>query len=114
MRRLLHYEVSAAPRAWIEVRTKNHRRHPPISAFPATQATCGRTVHGSLNGCGPRWVASVAVSTAVIPERFTPVLAELAPLAQRFAAAGHRLYLVGGAVRDLLLGEPVDDSSIST
>jgi poly(A) polymerase len=48
------------------------------------------------------------VSTAVIPERFAPVLAELAPLAERFAAAGHRLYLVGGAVRDLLLGEPVD------
>jgi poly(A) polymerase len=49
------------------------------------------------------------VSTAVIPERFTPVLAELAPLAHRFATAGHRLYLVGGAVRDLLLDEPVDE-----
>jgi poly(A) polymerase len=40
----------------------------------------------------------------MIPERFAPVLAELAPLTERFAAAGHRLYLVGGAVRDLLLG----------
>jgi poly(A) polymerase len=38
----------------------------------------------------------------MIPDRFAPVLAELAPLAVRFAAAGHRLYLVGGAVRDLL------------
>jgi len=45
----------------------------------------------------------------VIPERFGPVLAELAPLAERFAAAGHRLYLVGGAVRDLLIGVERDD-----
>lgn len=40
----------------------------------------------------------------MIPERFSPVLTELAPLAERFAAAGHRLYLVGGTVRDLLVG----------
>jgi poly(A) polymerase len=39
----------------------------------------------------------------VIPERFAPVLRELAPLAERFSAAGHRLYLVGGTVRDLLV-----------
>ena len=41
----------------------------------------------------------------MIPERFQPVLAEIAPLTERFAAAGHRLYLVGGTVRDLLLGD---------
>jgi poly(A) polymerase len=41
----------------------------------------------------------------VIPNRFQPVLAEMAPLTERFAAAGHRLYLVGGTVRDLLLGD---------
>ena len=40
----------------------------------------------------------------MVPERFSPVLAELAPLAARFAAAGQPLYLVGGTVRDLLLG----------
>ncbi|MFK8023034.1 MAG: CCA tRNA nucleotidyltransferase [Ilumatobacter sp.] len=39
----------------------------------------------------------------MVPERFTPVLRELAPLAERFGAAGHRLYLVGGTVRDLLV-----------
>ena len=33
------------------------------------------------------------------------MLAELTPLAERFAAAGHRLFLVGGAVRDLLAGD---------
>jgi poly(A) polymerase len=41
----------------------------------------------------------------VIPERFAPVLDAVAPLADAFDAAGHRLYLVGGVVRDLLLGE---------
>ena len=40
----------------------------------------------------------------MIPQRFAPVLGELAPLASVFAGDGHRLYLVGGAVRDLLLG----------
>lgn len=40
----------------------------------------------------------------MVPARFAPVLDELTPIAERFAAAGRRLYLVGGAVRDLLLG----------
>jgi poly(A) polymerase len=40
----------------------------------------------------------------MVPDRFAPVLAELQPLATRFAAAGHRLFLVGGTVRDLLVG----------
>ena len=40
----------------------------------------------------------------VIPERFAPILSELAPLTERFASAGKRLYLVGGTVRDLLIG----------
>jgi poly(A) polymerase len=39
----------------------------------------------------------------VVPDRFAPVLRELAPLTERFRAAGHRLYLVGGTVRDLLV-----------
>ena len=48
----------------------------------------------------------------MVPERFAPVLAELAPLAERFAAAGHRLYVVGGAVRDLLMGTVDADHDI--
>lgn len=47
----------------------------------------------------------------MIPERFTPVLEELAPLTARFAAANKRLYLVGGTVRDLLLG-PASDAHL--
>jgi poly(A) polymerase len=45
----------------------------------------------------------------VIPDRFRPVLDELSPLTERFAAGGHRLYLVGGTVRDLLIGDEYDD-----
>ncbi len=45
----------------------------------------------------------------MIPDRFTPVLDELAPLADRFEAAGHRLYLVGGTVRDLMMDAQGDD-----
>lgn len=41
----------------------------------------------------------------MVPERFEPVLRELAPLAERFTDAGHRLYLVGGSVRDLLVDD---------
>ena len=40
----------------------------------------------------------------MIPERLQPILDEVGPLADRFHAAGHAVYLVGGIVRDLLLG----------
>ena len=43
----------------------------------------------------------------MIPDRLEPVLAELRPLADRFVAAGHKVYLVGGTVRDLLLGREI-------
>jgi poly(A) polymerase len=39
----------------------------------------------------------------VIPERLQPLFAETAEVAGRFAAAGHRLFLVGGVVRDLIV-----------
>jgi poly(A) polymerase len=44
----------------------------------------------------------------VVPDRFAPLLAELSPLADRFNVAGRRLYLVGGTVRDLLVGREGD------
>lgn len=44
----------------------------------------------------------------MIPERFAPVLAETADLTRRFRAAGHRLFLVGGTVRDLLISTDHD------
>lgn len=45
----------------------------------------------------------------MIPDRFAPVLAELQPLTDRFCAAGKRIYLVGGTVRDLLVNRVGDD-----
>jgi poly(A) polymerase len=45
----------------------------------------------------------------MIPERFVPVLGELQPLTERFRAAGKRLYLVGGTVRDLLVDALSDE-----
>lgn len=39
----------------------------------------------------------------MVPARLKPVLDEVAPLAERLGAGGHRAYLVGGSVRDLLL-----------
>ncbi len=43
----------------------------------------------------------------MVPERLRPILDEVRPLAERFDAGGHRLYLVGGIVRDAVLGRPL-------
>ncbi len=52
----------------------------------------------------------------MIPERLEralqPVLDAVAPLAECFAAADHRLYLVGGVVRDLLVGRGLADRDV--
>lgn len=53
----------------------------------------------------------------VVPERLRPLLASESPLqelAGRFASAGHRLFLVGGSVRDALLGEAGSDLDLTT
>ena len=51
----------------------------------------------------PRWV---------VPARFQPLLDETRPLAERFRAAGYSLSLVGGIVRDTLLGRNRTDLDI--
>lgn len=48
---------------------------------------------------------------AVIPARLQPVLDEVRPLAEALVGAGHRAYLVGGIVRDQLLGRPLEAES---
>jgi poly(A) polymerase len=44
----------------------------------------------------------------MVPERVAALLQEVAPLAERFTGAGFRLYLVGGSVRDAILGRSLD------
>ncbi|HUR18452.1 MAG TPA: CCA tRNA nucleotidyltransferase [Acidimicrobiales bacterium] len=45
----------------------------------------------------------------LVPERVRPLVAETAWLVDCFRPAGHRLYLVGGVVRDIVLNRPVHD-----
>ncbi|GAC1313505.1 MAG: CCA tRNA nucleotidyltransferase [Acidimicrobiales bacterium] len=48
----------------------------------------------------------------MVPDRIQPLLRESAALTDRFIAAGHRLYLVGGVVRDLILNRLTDDADL--
>ncbi|MEV6716477.1 CCA tRNA nucleotidyltransferase [Lentzea sp. NPDC051208] len=54
---------------------------------------------------------SLQQNAVVEPPAITPVVAELAA---RFATAGKRLYLVGGSVRDAVLGRPTNDFDFTT
>ncbi len=47
----------------------------------------------------------------MIPSRLRPVLDQVRPVADAFVAAGHRAYLVGGVVRDQLLGRDLADDA---
>ncbi len=55
-----------------------------------------------------------SVAQAVERLRHLAAAEPLATLAQRFAAAGHELALVGGPVRDAFLGRPVNDLDLTT
>ncbi len=48
----------------------------------------------------------------MIPARLRPLLEETSELAARFQAAGYRLYLVGGVVRDAVLGRLDDEADL--
>jgi poly(A) polymerase len=48
----------------------------------------------------------------VIQERLAPIVEATRPLTERFVARGHRIYLVGGMVRDLLDGRDVAGSDV--
>ena len=44
-------------------------------------------------------------SGIVLPDRLRPLIVELQPFVERFVAAGRRIYLVGGSVRDALVAD---------
>jgi poly(A) polymerase len=48
----------------------------------------------------------------MIPERFKAIVEATAPLAALFESAGHTLYLVGGSVRDAMVGEVDADGDL--
>ena len=48
----------------------------------------------------------------MIPARAQTLIAATRPLADRFEAGGHRLYLVGGIVRDTILGRDLDGADL--
>ena len=62
---------------------------------------------------GPRpGQGSPVLWAAVIPERLQPLVAETTDVAARFSDAGFRLYLVGGVVRDAVLGRLSDRADL--
>ena len=64
-------------------------------------AATAPTLDGADGPSGDKYREGVADVT--VPERFRGLVADTAELAERFTAAGHRIYLVGGSVRDALL-----------
>lgn len=61
------------------------------------------------NSSGPVTDAQLAAVSKLV--QVSPVMSELG---RRFTAAGHELYLVGGSVRDALLGRPNEDLDFTT
>src|SRR5580658_1278697 len=55
----------------------------------------------------PRTAAYASRTTlgGVLPERLQPLVQATAELSDRFRAAGHTLYLVGGSVRDAVYAD---------
>ncbi len=66
-------------------------------------------VHGN---CGTGNGPGSPTLGRVIPERLQPLVAETAEVTARFSAAGHRLYLVGGVVRDLIVNRLGDGADL--
>src|SRR6266536_2971359 len=78
----------------------------------SVSVSTGARSRAHLNGSGISVNDVVAMQNAVVElMRISPLAEELA---ERFAKAGHRLYLVGGSVRDALLGRSSSDLDFTT
>jgi poly(A) polymerase len=73
--------------------------------MPAARRTGASRDRAGSEGGGPTHYLG-SVTTGAVPERFRPLVEATADLAERFEDAGHRLYLVGGSVRDALVELP--------
>ena len=51
-------------------------------------------------------MSEVSSSSKMVPDRLRPVLEATLPVAELFHAAGKRIFLVGGPVRDGIAGRP--------
>jgi poly(A) polymerase len=94
-------------------RAERPRHEPRRSSHPVPQ----RVFDGGDVRCVRDGVRSTVAlsevalpSVPMIPERFVPLVDATADLAFRFEEAGHRLYVVGGSVRDAFLGNGVRPS----
>ena len=102
-RRVTPEAVSAAERLGVTSGTIE----PRSTTAAATPSQClalaatAPTLDGADGPAGDKYREGVADVT--VPERFRGLVADTADLAERFTGAGHRIYLVGGSVRDALL-----------
>src|SRR5260221_5631213 len=91
----------------------SRRSGSPPSASPSSgSAACaGSELHNARDaparGNPGRCRVRAQYLAPVITARLRPVLDEIRPLADLFGAAGRRVYLVGGIVRDLLDGREI-------
>jgi len=73
-----------------------------------------RVTRGSARRAARRFGSVVLIDVASNPGDLVPIPPVARRLGQAFSTAGHELYLVGGPIRDALMGRPVNDLDFAT